>query len=186
MTAPTGDARRPCVDNPRDLVLAVLAATPRFTSDGVRVRVATWNAAAASNVVSALTDAGWLPTPEPKPTWRELPPPDQVQVVGSAQILAAVAGAFGLQVPVLTGTSRTRIAVHARQIAMYLCRTRLALSYPTIGRLFGRDHTTAMYAIRKIDGALEADLRLQIELHVCQQTLPDLPPVALALAAGAA
>lgn len=175
------------LDNPRDVVLAILAATPRFTADGSRVRVTAWNAQVASNIVQAFTDAGWLPKPEPKAPWRDQQqPPEQVKILGSAQILAAVAGSFGLQVPVLTGQSRTRVAVRARQIAMYLIRERLGLSYPEVGRLFSRDHTTVLYAVRKIRADLETDLQLQIELHVCQQPLPDLPPAAAAYEAGAA
>jgi chromosomal replication initiator protein len=51
----------------------------------------------------------------------------------------------------LCGTSRTRMLVTARQIAMYLCRELTDLSLPKIGQHFGgRDHTTVMHADRKI------------------------------------
>ena len=51
----------------------------------------------------------------------------------------------------LCGTSRSRMLVNARQIAMYLCRELTDLSLPQIGREFGgRDHTTVMHAERKI------------------------------------
>src|SRR5260370_20644206 len=51
----------------------------------------------------------------------------------------------------LCGTSRSRVLVTARQIAMYLCRELTDLSLPKIGQQFGgRDHTTVMHAERKI------------------------------------
>ena len=51
----------------------------------------------------------------------------------------------------LTGASRSRVLVQARQIAMYLCRELTELSLPKIGQTFGgRDHTTVMHADRKI------------------------------------
>src|SRR5256885_16205546 len=49
------------------------------------------------------------------------------------------------------GSSRSRVLVTARQIAMYLCRELTDLSLPKIGQQFGgRDHTTVMHAERKI------------------------------------
>jgi chromosomal replication initiator protein len=51
----------------------------------------------------------------------------------------------------LCGSSRSRVLVTGRQIAMYLCRELTDLSLPKIGQQFGgRDHTTVMYADRKI------------------------------------
>ena len=56
-----------------------------------------------------------------------------------------------LSVDDLCGTSRSRVLVNARQIAMYLCREMTELSLPKIGQAFGgRDHTTVMHADRKI------------------------------------
>ena len=57
----------------------------------------------------------------------------------------------GSTVEDLCGSSRSRVLVTARQIAMYLCRELTDLSLPKIGALFGgRDHTTVMHADRKI------------------------------------
>jgi chromosomal replication initiator protein len=58
---------------------------------------------------------------------------------------------FGLSMDDLSGTSRSRVLVTARHIAMYLCRELTDLSLPKIGQQFGgRDHTTVMNADRKI------------------------------------
>ena len=70
-------------------------------------------------------------------------------------IIAQTAAYFGLSIDELTGPSRGRHLVMARQIAMYLCRELTALSLPKIGAQFGnRDHTTVMYADRKINQLL--------------------------------
>ncbi|HEV2640682.1 MAG TPA: chromosomal replication initiator protein DnaA [Actinocrinis sp.] len=66
-------------------------------------------------------------------------------------IMAQTAAYFGLSMDDLCGTSRSRVLVTARQIAMYLCRELTDLSLPKIGQQFGgRDHTTVMHADRKI------------------------------------
>ncbi len=70
-------------------------------------------------------------------------------------IIAQTAAYFGLTIEELTGPSRGRHLVMARQIAMYLCRELTGLSLPKIGAQFGnRDHTTVMYAERKINQLL--------------------------------
>ncbi|MFD8596938.1 chromosomal replication initiator protein DnaA [Kitasatospora sp. NPDC059646] len=66
-------------------------------------------------------------------------------------IMQQTAAYFGLGVEDLCGSSRSRVLVTARQIAMYLCRELTDLSLPKIGAQFGgRDHTTVMHADRKI------------------------------------
>ncbi len=66
-------------------------------------------------------------------------------------IMAQTASYFSLSIDDLCGTSRSRVLVNARQIAMYLCREMTELSLPKIGQAFGgRDHTTVMHADRKI------------------------------------
>jgi len=70
-------------------------------------------------------------------------------------IIAQTAAYFGVSIDELTGPSRGRHLVMARQIAMYLCRELTGLSLPKIGAQFGnRDHTTVMYADRKINQLL--------------------------------
>lgn len=67
------------------------------------------------------------------------------------RIVARVAEKTGVTPAEILGASRRHDFVVARMTAMYLCRKRLGLSYPEIGRLFGgRDHATVMYGIKKI------------------------------------
>jgi chromosomal replication initiator protein len=71
--------------------------------------------------------------------------------ITAATIMAQTAAYFGVSMEDLCGSSRSRVLVTARQIAMYLCRELTELSLPKIGQQFGgRDHTTVMHADRKI------------------------------------
>ncbi len=71
--------------------------------------------------------------------------------ITAAAIIAQTANYFGLSIDDLCGSSRSRVLVTARQIAMYLCRELTDMSLPKIGQQFGgRDHTTVMHANRKI------------------------------------
>jgi chromosomal replication initiator protein len=82
---------------------------------------------------------------------RDLIPSDSTPEITAPTIMAATASYFSLTIDDLCGTSRSRVLVNARQIAMYLCRELTELSLPKIGQTFGgRDHTTVMHADRKI------------------------------------
>lgn len=82
---------------------------------------------------------------------KDLIPDDSGPEITSATIMAQTAAYFGLSMEDLCGSSRSRVLVQARQIAMYLCRELTDLSLPKIGQQFGgRDHTTVMHAEKKI------------------------------------
>lgn len=95
-----------------------------------------------------------------------------------ALIIAQTAAYFGISIEDLTGPSRGRHLVMARQIGMYLCRELTDLSLPKIGAQFGnRDHTTVMYADRKINQLLQerravfnqvSELTNRIKMHARQ------------------
>jgi len=76
---------------------------------------------------------------------------DDGNSVSPMEIVRTVADYFKLTQEELFGKSRSQAIVIARQIAMYLCREKTSMSLPKIGALFGgRDHTTVMYAIKKV------------------------------------
>ena len=70
--------------------------------------------------------------------------------ISAAAIMAATAEYFETSIEELRGPGKTRALAQSRQIAMYLCRELTDLSLPKIGQTFGRDHTTVMYAEKKI------------------------------------
>ena len=86
---------------------------------------------------------------------KDLIPAADQPAITAPQIMAETATFFGVTVEDLHGSSRSRVLVNARQIAMYLCRELTELSLPKIGQAFGgRDHTTVMHAERKIRGLM--------------------------------
>lgn len=87
---------------------------------------------------------------------RDIVDQDDANVVQPTDIIAATAQYFRLSVDDLYGSSRSHSIATARQIAMYLTRERTNLSLPKIGQLFGnRDHTTVMYACRKVSDLMK-------------------------------
>lgn len=82
---------------------------------------------------------------------RDLISDDHTQEITAEQIIDATAEYYSFTVDELMSKSRNRTLVTARQIAMYLLRELTEMSLPKIGQaLGGRDHTTVIYAERKI------------------------------------
>ncbi len=71
--------------------------------------------------------------------------------VSDSQIIKSVAEFYSVAVSDLTGRVRKKEIVEPRQIAMFLLRDILDMSYPYIGEKLGKDHTTAIHAVRKIN-----------------------------------
>ena len=77
-------------------------------------------------------------------------------------IISQVCKFYSVDEIALRGSQRSQGIVEARQVAMYLIRSLTNLSFPEIGEQFGKDHTTAMYGIRKVDAQLKkGDTTLQ-------------------------
>ena len=80
-------------------------------------------------------------------------------------IIRVVADHYSLHTKDLLSEKRHQKIVLARQIAMYLTRTTLSLSYPVLGRIFGgKDHSTVIYAFNKIKKSIvtNKDMKLLI------------------------
>jgi chromosomal replication initiator protein len=74
------------------------------------------------------------------------------QPVDIDSILAVVASKYGCTSSELRENTKDNRLTLPRQTAMYLCRELLGESYPSIGHFFGgKDHSTVMYAVRKIE-----------------------------------
>ncbi len=89
-------------------------------------------------------------------------------------ILRVVMKHFGVNRGDLLSSRRNRSIVRPRQIGMYLAKSLTSRSLPEIGRRFGgRDHTTVLHAIRKIESLLQDDPTLREEVEVLKRLLKE-------------
>ncbi|MEP9386634.1 chromosomal replication initiator protein DnaA [Mesorhizobium sp. KR9-304] len=89
-------------------------------------------------------------------------------------IQRVVARHYNVSKTELLSNRRTRTIVKPRQIAMYLAKVMTPRSLPEIGRRFGgRDHTTVLHAVRKIEGLSGSDNTLAQELELLRRLIND-------------
>lgn len=83
-----------------------------------------------------------------------------------------VARQFNVSKNDLLSNRRTRVIVRPRQIAMYLAKVMTPRSLPEIGRRFGgRDHTTVLHAVRKIESLTSDDQKLEHEIELLKRLI---------------
>lgn len=100
-------------------------------------------------------------------------------LVGSGRPSASVSRIFSASSPhynvsrqELVSNRRTRVIVKPRQIAMYLAKMLTPRSFPEIGRRFGgRDHTTVLHAVRKIEDLISGDTKLGHEVELLKRLI---------------
>lgn len=87
-------------------------------------------------------------------------------------IQEAVSDYFKIKTADLLSKKRTSAVSHARQVAMYLAKELTQKSLPEIGVMFGgKDHTTVLYACRKISSSRSTDKQLRNDLHLLEQRI---------------
>lgn len=85
-------------------------------------------------------------------------------------IINQVAEIYGITADELIHGRRQRRICDARHVAMYLCHRILGMSKRAIGAIFGKDHGTALYAIKKVSDYV-AEPRYNREAAECVQTI---------------
>ena len=89
-----------------------------------------------------------------------------------AEIQRKVAEHYNLRMADMHSARRARNVARPRQVAMYLAKQLTARSLPEIGRKFGgRDHTTVMHAVRKIEELIEEDAQIAQDVDVVRRAL---------------
>ena len=82
------------------------------------------------------------------------------------KILSAVSSYYSLSIPQITGKNKAANIVNARHVAIYLIRDLLDLPLKKIGQVFGgRDHTTIIHSIEKVDKLLKTDPQAKIVIE---------------------
>jgi chromosomal replication initiator protein len=95
-------------------------------------------------------------------------------MVSVEDIQRAVCHHFHLRSIDLTSKDRHKSVAFARHVAMYLCKQRLKVSFPEIGRAFGnRDHTTVISAVRKIEAQRDSDPQVRAHIEALERRLAD-------------
>lgn len=83
-----------------------------------------------------------------------------------------VAEHYGIRLSDLVGPKRSRTIARPRQVAMYLAKTLTTRSLPDIGRRFGgRDHTTILHGIRKVEELIASDSQLAEDVDLLRRLL---------------
>ena len=96
-------------------------------------------------------------------------PPTIDQVKRAAMIV------FEITKTDLESARRSSSIAYPRQIAMFLCRKMTTRSLPQIGRFFGnRDHTTVLYAVRKLEAQQATDEALRHDIERVERALMDV------------
>jgi chromosomal replication initiator protein len=105
---------------------------------------------------------------------RDLVRPLELKRVRIEDIQRIVARHYNVSRSDLLSSRRTANVVRPRQIAMYLAKTLTLRSLPEIGRRFGgRDHTTVLHAVRKIEGLIGKDNALAAEIETLKSQLQE-------------
>ncbi|MBM3230788.1 chromosomal replication initiator protein DnaA [Candidatus Peregrinibacteria bacterium] len=87
-------------------------------------------------------------------------------------VMEAVSRYYSVSVQDMVGSSRVREILMPRQIAMYIGKKHLHISYVSLGEIFsGRDHTTVMNAVEKIEREMHVDAQLLREVHALETEL---------------
>jgi len=105
---------------------------------------------------------------------RDLIRPQEPKRVKIEDIQRIVARQYNVSRSDLLSSRRTANVVRPRQVAMYLAKTLTLRSLPEIGRRFGgRDHTTVLHAVRKIEGLVGNDVALAEEIEILKRQLQE-------------
>jgi chromosomal replication initiator protein len=86
-------------------------------------------------------------------------------------IIGVVAEHYRISTSDIISSRRAANVVRPRQVAMYLAKTLTLRSLPEIGRRFGRDHTTVIASIRRIQNIMDADEDFRAVVNCLRQKL---------------
>ena len=96
------------------------------------------------------------------------------RLISIEDIQRRVSSHYNIRTNDMFSNRRAAAIARPRQIAMYLAKDLTSLSYPAIGRSFGgRDHTTVMHAVKKIEQLIAEDSHLSQDIDLLRSLLAD-------------
>ena len=94
------------------------------------------------------------------------------KTISIESIQKKVSSYYNLSLSDMSSSRRSINIARPRQIAMFLCKELTSYSYPEIGRAFGgKDHTTVIHAVKKIESMLEIDPKLKKQFFELKETI---------------
>ena len=94
------------------------------------------------------------------------------KTISIESIQKKVSSYYNLLLSDMSSSRRSINIARPRQIAMFLCKELTSYSYPEIGRAFGgKDHTTVIHAVKKIESMLEIDPKLKKQFFELKETI---------------
>lgn len=94
------------------------------------------------------------------------------QKISIEEIQRKVADHYNIRISDLVGPKRLRSFARPRQVAMFLCKQLTSRSLPEIGRRFGgRDHTTVMHGVRRIEELKNLDAQIAEDVEMLRRAL---------------
>lgn len=89
-------------------------------------------------------------------------------------IVAAVCKHYRVTPKELISGDRHKYFAMARHVAMYLCKRHISKSFPELGRAFGgRDHTTVMGGVRKVERLIATDDKVRMDVKSIERRFPE-------------
>ncbi|NSX53858.1 chromosomal replication initiator protein DnaA [Parasulfitobacter algicola] len=99
---------------------------------------------------------------------------DSDRKVSVEEIQRKVSEHYNIRLSDMIGPKRVRTFARPRQVAMYLCKQLTRRSLPEIGRRFGgRDHTTIMHGVRRIEELITTDSQIADDLELLRRALEE-------------
>ena len=84
-------------------------------------------------------------------------PMGKTSAITPEQVMEKVSAYYNVDAKLIAGKGRTKPAMLARQVAMYIMCNGLGLSTTQVGRIMGRDHSTVCYALQSVETKMAAD-----------------------------
>lgn len=96
---------------------------------------------------------------------REMLGPEQPTTMNPQELIEKVGREFGVEPALITGKSKTKNVMMARQVCMYLLCQEQGQTTSAAGKILGRDHSTVVYGIQRVEGMMNADADFSVRVN---------------------